>query len=282
VITHLEGEGFPVVAVCQALGVSRAGYYAHARGGAGLREQEEARLRPLVRQIFWEHKRRYGARRIAAELAARGEACGPGRVARLLKQLDLQAIQPRSFRPRTTQSRHPLGYSPNLLLEAPPPTGVNRVWLGDITFVPLVGARFAYLAVLMDLHSRRVVGWELDGHMTEALVLAALREAIAARQPGPGLVHHTDRGGQYAGGEYRRVLGRARMEQSMSRPDNCYDNAFMESCFGTIKTELEMEVYGDVSTAREEIRDYLGYYDSRRRHSSLGYLTPREFELSQK
>lgn len=281
-ITHLEEDGFPVAAVCHALGVSRAGYYAHARGSPSPREQEEARLRPLVRQIFWEHKRRYGARRIAAELAARGEACGPGRVARLLKQLDLQAIQPRSFRPRTTQSRHGLGYSPNLLLEAPPPTGVNRVWLGDITFVPLVGARFAYLAVLMDLYSRRVVGWELDGHMTEALVLAALHEAIAARQPGPGLVHHTDRGGQYAGGEYRRVLGRARMEQSMSRPDNCYDNAFMESCFGTIKTELEMEVYADVSTAREEIREYLGYYDSQRRHSSLGYLTPREFELSQK
>jgi putative transposase len=282
VIALLEEDGFPVAAVCHALDVSRAGYYAHTRGEAGPREQHDARLRPLVRQIFWEHKRRYGARRIAAELAARGEACGPGRVARLLKQLDLQAIQPRSFRPRTTQSRHALGYSPNLLLEAPPPAGINRVWLGDITFVPLAGARFAYLAVLVDLYSRRVVGWELEEHMTEALVLAALHEAIAARQPSPGLVHHTDRGGQYAGGEYRRVLGRARMEQSMSRPDNCYDNAFMESCFGTIKTELEMEVYADVSTAREEIRDYLGYYDSQRRHSSLGYLTPREFELSQK
>jgi putative transposase len=282
VITRLESEGFPVVAVCQALGVSRAGYYAHVRGEPGPREQEDARLRPLVCQIFWEHKRRYGARRIAAELAARGEACGPGRVARLLKQLGLQAIQPKSFRPRTTQSRHPLGYSPNLLLEAPPPDAVNQVWLGDITFIPLAGGRFAYLALLMDLFSRRIVGWELDEHMAEPLVLAALREAIAARQPGPGLIHHTDRGGQYAGGEYRGVLGRARMRQSMSRADNVYDNAFMESCFGTIKTELEMEVYANVPTAYEEIRDYLGYYDTKRRHSSLGYLTPREFELSQK
>jgi transposase InsO family protein len=234
-----------------------------------------------VRQIFWEHKRRYGARRIAAELAARGEACGPGRVARLLKQLGLQAIQPRSFRPRTTQSRHPLGYSPNLLLGAPPPSGINQVWLGDITFVPLAGARFAYLALLMDLYSRRIVGWELDEHMTEALVLAALREAIGARQPGPGLIHHTDRGGQYAGGEYRQVLGRARMEQSMSRPDNCYDNAFMESCFGTLKTELEMEVYADVRAAYAEIHEYLCYYDTKRRHSALNYLTPCEFELCQ-
>jgi putative transposase len=281
VISQLEHEGFPVAALCQALSVSRAGYYAHARGEAGPRERDDARLRPRVRQIFWEHRRRYGARRIAAELAARGEACGPGRVARLLKQLGLQAIQPKSFRPRTTQSRHPLGYSPNLLLEAPPPSGINQVWLGDITFVPLAGSHFAYLALLMDLYSRRIVGWELDGQMTEALVLAALREAIAARQPTPGLIHHTDRGGQYAGGEYREVLERARMKQSMSRADNCYDNAFMESCFGTIKTELEMEVYTDLRAAYEEIHEYLCYYDAKRRHSSLDYLTPREFELSQ-
>jgi putative transposase len=282
VITQLESAGFPVAVVCQTLGVSRAGYYAHTHGGAGPREREDARLRPLVRQVFWEHKRRYGARRITAELAARGEVCGPGRVARLLKQLGLQAIQPRSFRPRTTQSRHPLGYSPNLLLEAPPPSGANQVWLGDITFIPLVGARFAYLALLMDLYSRRVVGWELAEHMTEALVLAALRAAIRTRQPQPGLIHHTDRGGQYAGGDYRQVLARARMEQSMSRADNCYDNAFMESCFGTLKTELEMEAYADLHAAHAEIDDYLCYYDTKRRHSSLGYLTPYEFELCQK
>ena len=281
-ITQLGHEGFPVAVVCQALGVSRAGYYAYVRGAAGPREQEDARLRPLVRQIFWEHKRRYGARRIAVELTARGEACGPGRVARLLKQLGLRAIQPQSFRPRTTQSRHPLGYSPNLLVEAPPPRAINQVWLGDITFVPLAGGRFAYLALLLDLYSRRIVGWELDKHMAEPLVLAALREAIAARQPAPGLIHHTDRGGQYAGGEYRQVLGRAWMRQSMSRADNVYDNAFMESCFGTIKTELEMEVYANLSAAHEEIHDYLCYYDTKRRHSSLGYLTPRDFELSQK
>lgn len=281
-IEQLESEGFPVTVVCQTLGVSRAGYYAQAQGRVGPRAQADARLRPLVRQIFWEHQRRYGARRIAAELASRGEVCGPGRVARFLKELGLVAIQPRSFRPRTTQSRHPLGYSPNLLLEAPPPSGINQVWLGEITFLPLAGARFAYLALLMDLYSRRVVGWELDEHMTEALVLAVLREAIGGRQPGPGLIHPTDRGGQYAGGEYRQVLGRARMAQSMSRPDNCYDNAFMESCFGTIKTELEMEVYANVPTAYEEISDYLCYYDSKRRHSSLGYLTPQEFKLCQK
>jgi putative transposase len=118
--------------------------------------------------------------------------------------------------------------------------------------------------------------------MAEALVLAARRGAIAARQPGPGLIHHIDRGGQDAGAEHRRVRGRARLRQSMSRAANCYDNAFLQSCFGTIKTELEMEMYANVRAAHEEIHDHLGYYDTKRRHSSLAYLTPREFELSQK
>jgi putative transposase len=196
VSARLDHEGFPVTAVCQARGISRAGSYAHTGGAAGPREQADARLRPLVRQLFGDHKRRYGARRIAAALAARGAACGPGRVARLLKQLGLRASQPRSFRPRTTPSRHPLGHSPSLLLEAPPPDGINQVWLGASMFVPLAGSRFAYLALLRDLDARRIVGWERDEHRAEALVLAALRAALAARQPGPGLIHPTDRGGQ--------------------------------------------------------------------------------------
>jgi transposase InsO family protein len=133
----------------------------------------------------------------------------------------------------------------------------------------------------LDLYSRRIVGWELDEQMTEALVLAALREAIRVRQPQPGLIQHTDRGGQYAGGDYRQVRARAQMKQSMSRADNCYDNAFMESCFGTIKTELEMGVYADVRTAYVEIAEYLRYDDTKRRHWALGYLTPCEFELCQ-
>ncbi len=233
---------------------------------------------PLVCDIFWKHKRRYGARRIAVELRATGQPCGVDRVAKLLKIQGLRAIQPQSFKPKTTQSRHTLGYSPNLLLRTPPPTAINRIWVVDITYIPLKGGCFAYLASVLDLCSRRVVGWSLAKHMTEMLVLDALQHAISTRQPPPELIHHSDRGGQYAGHEYRAVLRRAAMRQSMSRPANCYDNAFMESCFGTIKTELEMTEYDDIRQAHSEIASYLAYYNTERRHSSLDYLSPAAFE----
>ena len=232
----------------------------------------------MIRDIFWEHKRRYGARRIARELSSGDQCCGVGRVARLLREMGLKAIQPKSYQPRTTDSRHCLGYSPNLLLECTPPDGINQIWVADISYVPLQGGSFLYLAILMDLYSRRIVGWELRDHMRESLVLAALRKAIALRNPRAGLIHHSDRGGQYSGKQYRGVLDRAEICQSMSRADSCYDNAFMESCFGTIKRELEMECYESEHSARKEIQAYIRYYNTRRRHSSLDYLAPEEFE----
>jgi transposase InsO family protein len=260
------------------LNVSRAAYYAWRQDELSARGREDNRLRPQIRRIFWEHDRRYGARRIAEELAAAGVVCSRRRARRLMKEMGLAAIQPRSFKPRTTDSRHTLGYSPNLLIDAPPPTGINQLWVGDITYVPLIGGEFLYLAMLMDRYSRRIVGWEMQDHMREALVWAALQAAIAMRQPRPGLIHHTDRGGQYAGDRYRLTLARAFMLQSMSRAENCYDNAFMESCFGTLKTELEMKPYADPRLARQEVRDYLRYYNTRRRHSALNYLSPEAFE----
>lgn len=192
--------------------------------------------------------------------------------------MDLVALQPKSFRPRTTQSKHSLGYSPNLLLDAPPPTAVNQVWVADISYIPVRTSGFAYLALLMDLFSRRILAWNLQDHMKEALVLATLRTAIKRRQPPIGLLHHSDRGGQYAGFEYRGVLERIDARQSMSRAHNCYDNAFMESCVGTCKTELELKDFDDVPRARTGIQEYVGYYNLDRRHSALGYLTPVEFE----
>jgi putative transposase len=278
VIAILQREGFATTRLCEVLDVYRSRYYAWLRGAQGCREQEDSELKPLIREIFWEHERRYGARRIARELSSREISCGVGRIARLLKEMGLEAIQPKSYRPRTTESRHSLGYSPNLLLECVPPDEINLVWVGDISYVPLRAGSFLYLALLMDLCSRRIIAWELREHMKESLVLSVLREAIALRSPRAGLIHHTDRGGQYAGKKYRAVLERAEICQSMSRSESCYDNAFMESCFGTIKTELEMEPYESERLARSEIRRYIRYYNTRRRHSSLNYMAPEEFE----
>jgi len=264
--------------VCDVLNVSRSAFYAWLQGTSTKREDKDLKLMSIVRRIFYRHKRRYGARRIVEELRDLGLPCGERRAAKLLKIQGLKAIQPKSFKPRTTESRHTLGYSPNLLLEFEEPAKIDQLWVGDITYVPLVGNRFLYLAVLMDRYSRRIVGWQLSADMTEALVIAALRRAIGERQPRVRLIYHTDRGGQYAGTRHREILRRAEMQQSMSRADNCYDNAFMESCFGTIKMELEMTEYENMPTALKEIRSYVNYYNTQRKHSSLGYLTPAQFE----
>ena len=154
----------------------------------------------------------------------------------------------------------------------------NRLWVGDITYIPIRGLKFGYLAVIMDRCSRKIVGWKLGTDMTEAIVIASLKSAIKANKPEPGLIHHSDRGGQYAGKMYRKILKRAGMKQSMSRAGDCYDNAFMESCFGTIKTELEMTEYRNYTAALKEIRDYIEYYNFDRKHSAINYQTPDQFE----
>ena len=263
--------------ICETLGVSRSAYYAWFAAEPSVREQELADLAPSIVAVFWRHRRRYGARRIAQELKDRSIVCSARRVAKVLKMQGLRAIQPKSFVPKTTESRHGLGYSPNLLLEAADPTRVDELWVADITYLPLRGGGFCYLAGLMDRFSRDIVGWSIESSMTEPLVLAALRQAIRERQPKAGLVHHSDRGGQYAGTRYRATMGRAAMKQSMSRADNCYDNAFMESCWGTFKRELEIAEYESVAMARKIIAEYVRYYRFERKHSSLGYLTPHQF-----
>lgn len=275
-------ERYAASAVCDLLEVSRSGFYAWRTTQESRRDQRDRELAPVIAEVFWRHRRRYGARRMAVELSRRGIACGVARVARLLKTRGFQAIQPKSYRPRTTESRHRLGYSQNLLAGRALPTKINEVWVGDITYIPLAtrtsSGRFGYLAVLMDLCSRRIVGWEYGSSLGEELVLGALVRAIRERQPGAGLIHHTDRGGQYAGRRYRDVLRRSKIAQSMSAAENCYDNAFMESCFGTVKTELEMSEYADGPEAVRELTSYLRYYNGDRRHSSLGYVSPAEFE----
>lgn len=278
VVSALCGDGFPTDVVCQVLAVSRSAYYAFRTGNPSEHRVEDQRLKPLVSEVFWENKKRYGARRIVKAFASMGVTCSVRRVARLMAEMELVAIQPKSFRPRTTDSRHLLGYSPNLLLDAEEPQTINRLWVGDITYIPLENGRFAYAALVMDRFSRRIIGWDIQLHMRESLVCGALENAISARERKTDLILHTDRGGQYAGKKFRSILSRIQANQSMSRAANCYDNAFMESCFGTLKTELEMDRYRNVEITRKEIGSYIRYYNTRRLHSSLGYSTPIEFE----
>jgi putative transposase len=278
-------EDFAASAVCAALEVSRSGFYAWRNEAESHREEEDRELTPVIGDVFWHHRRRYGARRIAVALSQRGIACGVARVARLLKNQGLRAIQPKSFTPRTTDSRHGLGYNENLLKGRKAPLKVNEVWVGDITYIPLAtrtsGNRFGYLALLMDLCSRRIVGWDFGLTMDEELILGALRRALRDRQPESGLIHHTDRGGQYASARYRAMLRRSGICQSMSAAGNCYDNAFMESCFGTIKQELELVEYRNTAEALRELLSYIRYYNGERLHSSLGYVSPAQFETQQ-
>jgi len=279
-IAKLKNEGFSISFICSILEVNRSGYYAYEAKENSLRAQEDKQLMALIEATFWSHKRRYGARRIRSVLEDMGQFCGRKRVSKLMKELRLKAIQPKSFIPKTTDSNHSLGYATNLLLDAGKPTTINQIWVGDISYIPLKTGNFIFLSMLIDLYSRRIVGWALLESMKEELVLTSLRDAIANRQPLPGLIHHSDRGGQYAGKNYRSTLRRARIKQSMSRADNCYDNAFMESCFSTIKRELEMTSYESIATARKELRAYFLYYNTLRKHSSLYYLTPQQFELA--
>jgi transposase InsO family protein len=258
--------------------VSRTGYYDWSRAEETVYEQRDVEFEPLVKDVFLQHKRRYGARRIVAELKDQGVMCCRKKVRKTMEKLGLYAIQPKSFKPRSTESRHTLGYNPNLLLTGIDVTSINQVWVGDITYISLP-SKFAYLAILLDLFSRKIVGWSLDLNMEASLVIGALKQAIKLREPSAQLIHHTDRGGQYAAKEYRKILSRCNMQQSMSRAADCYDNAFMESCFGTIKTELEMDTYQSIEEAQRVIEEYINYYNTVRRHSSLDYLSPNRFEL---
>ena len=207
-----------------------------------------------------------------------GYALGRRRVAKLMGIAGVSAIQPKSFKPRTTQSKHTLGYNENLIMDLKELKQPNRLWVGDITYVPIQAIQFGYLAVLMDRFTRSIIGWKLGTDMTEQIVITSLKMAIKNRKPSKGLIHHSDRGGQYASKEYRKIINRAAIKQSMSRAGDCYDNAFMESCFGTIKTELEMTEYKNYNEALKDIRSYISYYNFERKHSAIGYMTPNQFE----
>lgn len=229
---------------------------------------------------FHEHKRRYGSRRISKSLGNKEGKASRYKVSKTLRKYGLKAIQPRSFVPKTTNSRHTYQISPNLLLDRPKPGKPNEIWVGDITFIPLSGGNWCYLSVFMDLFSRRIVGWQLDDNMKETLVTATLNKAIGSRKIDKGLIIHSDRGGQYGGKMFRAIIEKRKMLQSMSRADNPYDNAFMESCFSRFKAELLQDgIFETIEDAQTEIFEYIEmYYNTLRLHSSLDYQSPDEYE----
>jgi putative transposase len=270
-----EATTYPAAMLCRVLEVNRSGYYAWKE-----RSERQDPLAPRVEEVFWQHSRRYGSRRITAELRDQ-VVIGRHRVRRLMREQSLQAIQPRRFVPRTTNSRHGQQMSPNLLLErAIQVDRPRQVLVGDITYLPLQNGEWAYLATWMDLFSRKIVGWHVAASMTAELVIEALKKAILRERLPAGLIVHSDRGGQYVDTEFRRLLKQQGFEQSMSRADETYDNAHAESLFSRYKAELlEDGAFADVDQARTETFAFIeGYYNRIRRHSALGYLSPENFE----
>ena len=259
--------------------MSRSAFYAWQRQKAQDRSAADGAA-CHVREVFWRHSRRYGSRRIHAELLAADMQIGRHKVRRLMREQGLRAIQPRSFVPRMTDSRHGQRMSPNLLLDKKPPTKPNEVVVGDITYLPLQAGAWAYLATWLDLYSRMIVGFDVAETMKESLILKATAQLITRRGPAPGLIVHSDRGGQYVGREFRLLLKSHGFRQSMSRADDTYDNAFAESLFSRYKAELlEDGAFADIEEARLETFNYIeGYYNPIRRHSALGYQSPADFE----
>lgn len=274
-------EPWPVQLLCRLLAVSPAGYYQwRQRPG-----RPAAAWQAAAQAAFTRHARRYGTRRLRAELRAEGYAVGRFALRSWLHRHGLRALSTRPQRPRTTVADPAAVVAENRLLGQPAPTAPDRVWVGDITYLPLVGGRWCYLATWRDTCSRRVVGWHLAEQMPTELVLLALEQALTLRQPAPGLIIHADRGSQYTSAACRARIDQAGALPSFSRPGNPYDNAQAEAGWSTLKTELlpGHVPFASLEEARLEIAWYLDvYFNLDRRHSALGYRSPHQFELDLK
>ncbi len=276
-----EKVAFPVVALCRVLAVSASGYYAHLRRSVSPHKSRDQNLAKRVREIHTANRRRYGSPRIHAELKATGECVGRKRVARLMREENLAARTRRRFR-TTTDSKHSFPIAPNVLNRDFTASVPNQAWVTDITFL-WTEQGWLYLAVIIDLFSRRVVGWATSRSVDRHLALAALHQAILLRGPNVGLVHHSDRGSTYASSDYRKALKAGGIKCSMSRKGDCWDNAVAESFFSTLKREIEgiddLESWAGATAVVGEYID--GFYNVRRRHSAINYNSPIEFELIQ-
>ena len=282
-IEKLAGEG-SVTELCGLFKVMRSGYYAWKKRGMGKRQKENALLKEEIQRIYKESDGNYGSPRITPELKNKGYFCGHNRVAKLMKEMGLKGALKSKFRPRTTDSRHALPVSRNLLQEIPKVTEQNQVWVADITYVKTEEG-WLYLSAIMDLWSRKIVGWQASESLRSELVTDALQKAITMRCPSKGLIHHSDRGVQYASQVCRNILKSTGIASSMTEGGNCYDNAAMESFWSTLKTEM---VYRKKFVSRKEARLALFYYievfynRKKRLHSRLGYRSPEEFEARHK
>jgi putative transposase len=273
-----EKATYPVRVLCRTLLVSASGFYAWCRRGLSPRAREDAILKVEIRAAHAASHRTYGSPRILADLKSNGQRVGRKRVARLMREEGIEGQRKRRFR-TTTDSRHSHPVAANHLNRDFSASAPNEVWVSDITYI-WTREGWMFLAAIMDLFSRRVVGWSMDSHIDQTLVLEALGMALRTRQPKPGLLHHSDRGVQYAGADYQEQLRKFGIVCSMSRKGDCWDNAVAESFFSTLKSELVHRVdYVSRSQAKASVFEYIEtFYNPRRRHSALGYLSPVEHE----
>lgn len=272
----------PILALCSNLNVSPSGYYGWRQRltSPSPRAKQNQALGQEIKEIHALSRQTYGSPRIQKELHKRGHRHGRNRVARLMREVGICGRQKVRYRVQTTDSNHDNPIAPNLLAQAPEPTAPNQIWVADITYIQSQGT-WLYLAAILDLYSRKIVGWAMSERIDTALVLSALAMALLHRNPPRGLLIHSDRGVQYTSAEYRRALRKAGLLASMSRKGNCYDNASIESFWSTLKLELVFRRnFATHAQARAEIFDYIEcFYNRQRSHSALSYHSPIDFEL---
>ena len=272
-----------IQALCATFDVSASGYYDWRRRlrAPGPRARETRALTQTIKTLHAQSRETYGSPRIQIELRKTGAHHGRNRIARLMQQEGLCGRQKARYRVPTTDSNHDEPIAPNRLAQAPAPSAPNQIWVADITYIDAGPEGWLYLAAIMDLYSRKIIGWAMGERIDTLLILKALSMALLHRQPTANLLFHSDRGVQYASADYRRALARAALTASMSRSGNCYDNAAMESFWSTLKLELVYRrTFENRAQARQEIFDYIeSFYNRQRTHSSLGYLSPVDFEI---
>jgi transposase InsO family protein len=271
-------KAYPVTLLCKVMQVTRSGFYHWLEQRSSVRQQMNEKLVPLVREIHRESKGTYGTRRMARALRELGVSCGRARARTLMNLAGVTARQRRKFKV-TTDSKHSLPVAPNLLERDFTASRPNEVWVSDITYI-WTNQGWLYLAVVLDLFSRQVVGWSMGNRITRKLAMNALRMAFWRRRPGAGTIFHSDRGSQYCCKDFQKLLESYGMRSSMSRKGDCWDNAVAESFFGSLKTErVFFEHYKTREEARLDIVDYIEmFYNCKRLHSYLGYVSPRRFE----